>query len=221
MVTYPLHDVAAFTITRDKPLSCANLLAKQVVFPRLYPPQIFHLLFCLPGDIFPSIRPYFSKELRPFIDLQAFILTHTSLNACAHLSCVTFEGRKPYERQRDYSAWYGPVLWAKLPSRVRTLHSLEGFKRAVRGLDLEMLMDDSGCVCMACNAWFLVMSSSWYVSVDHYRICIYFIFKLIYTWISGYLLFYITYYLCPYLVVLLLLFYNWHMNKVVIIIIII
>ena len=48
--------------------------------------------------------------------------------------------------------YLGPVLWAKLPSRVRTLHSLESFKRAVRGLDLEMLMDDSGCVCMACNA---------------------------------------------------------------------
>ena len=48
--------------------------------------------------------------------------------------------------------YLGPVLWAKLPSRVRTLHSLEGFKRAVRRLDLEMLMDDSGCLCMACNA---------------------------------------------------------------------
>ena len=48
--------------------------------------------------------------------------------------------------------YLGPVLWAKLPSRVRTLYSLAGFKRAVRGLDLEMLMDDSGCVCMVCNA---------------------------------------------------------------------
>ena len=48
--------------------------------------------------------------------------------------------------------YLGPVLWAKLPSRVRTLHSLAAFKRAVRGLDLEMLMDDSGCVCMVCNA---------------------------------------------------------------------
>ena len=48
--------------------------------------------------------------------------------------------------------YLGPVLWAKLPSRVRTLHSLAGFKRAVRGLDLEMLMDDSDCVCMVCNA---------------------------------------------------------------------
>ena len=28
----------------------------------------------------------------------------------------------------------------------------------VRGLDLEMLMDDSGCVCMVCNAWLLDMS---------------------------------------------------------------
>ena len=38
-----------------------------------------------------------------------------------------------------YSLRYlGPVLWAKLPSRVRTLRSLAGFKRAVRGLDLEM-----------------------------------------------------------------------------------
>ena len=45
-----------------------------------------------------------------------------------------------------------PVLWAKLPPRVRTLHSLAGFKRAVRGLDLEMLMDDSSRVCMVCNA---------------------------------------------------------------------
>lgn len=117
MVTCPLHDVAAFTITRDKPLSCANLLAKQVVYPRLYPPQIFHLLLCLPGDIFPGIRPYFSKELRPFIDLQAFILTRTSLNACAHLSCVTFEGRKPYERQRGYSAWYNSVWYISLQSQ--------------------------------------------------------------------------------------------------------
>ena len=48
--------------------------------------------------------------------------------------------------------YLGPVLWAKLPSRVRTLHSLAGFKRTVGGLDLEMLMDDSGCVCMVCNA---------------------------------------------------------------------
>ena len=48
--------------------------------------------------------------------------------------------------------YLGPVLWAKLPSRVRTLHSLASFKRAVRGLDLEMLMDDSGFVCMVCNA---------------------------------------------------------------------
>ena len=42
--------------------------------------------------------------------------------------------------------YLGPMLWAKLPSRVRTLQSLADFKRAVRGLDLEMLMDDSGCV---------------------------------------------------------------------------
>ena len=46
----------------------------------------------------------------------------------------------------------GVNIDSQLPSRVRTLHSLAGFKRAVRGLDLEMLMDDSGCVCMVCNA---------------------------------------------------------------------
>ena len=48
--------------------------------------------------------------------------------------------------------YLGPVLWAKLPSLVRTLHPLAGFKRAVRGLDLEIVMDESGCVCMVCNA---------------------------------------------------------------------
>ena len=48
--------------------------------------------------------------------------------------------------------YVGPVLWAKLPSHVRSLHSLAGFKRAVGGLDLEMLMDDSGCACLVCNA---------------------------------------------------------------------
>ena len=49
--------------------------------------------------------------------------------------------------------YLGPVLWAKLPSRIRTLHSLAGFKRAVRGLDLEMLMGDGGCVdCLVCSA---------------------------------------------------------------------
>ena len=49
--------------------------------------------------------------------------------------------------------YLGPVLWAKLPSRIRILHSLAGFKRAVRGLDLEMLMDDGGCVdCLVCSA---------------------------------------------------------------------
>ena len=32
------------------------------------------------------------------------------------------------------------------------------FKRAVRGLDLEMLMGDGGCVdCLVCSAWFLDM----------------------------------------------------------------
>ena len=51
-----------------------------------------------------------------------------------------------------YGKHLGPVLWAKLPFRVRNVYSLAGFKRAVRGLDLEMLMDDSGCVCMVCNA---------------------------------------------------------------------
>lgn len=49
--------------------------------------------------------------------------------------------------------YLGPVLWAKLPSRIRTLNSLAGFKRAVRGMDLKMLMDDGGCVgCLVCSA---------------------------------------------------------------------
>ena len=61
--------------------------------------------------------PIFPKNYAPFIDLQAFILTHTSLNACAHLSCVTFEGRKPYERQRGYSAWYNSVWYISLQSQ--------------------------------------------------------------------------------------------------------
>jgi len=34
--------------------------------------------------------------------------------------------------------YLGPVLWTKLPSRVKSLHSQAGFKRAVGGLDLEI-----------------------------------------------------------------------------------
>ena len=70
-------------ITRGKPLSCANLLAKHVKWciQGSTHHKFFHHLLCLPGDIFPGIRPYFSKELRPFYRPSS-IHSHSYITKC-------------------------------------------------------------------------------------------------------------------------------------------
>lgn len=85
MVTYPLHDVAAFTITRDKPLSCANycanLLAKQVVYPRLYPPQIFPPPSLSAWRYFPWYSTLFFQRITPLYRPSS-IHSHSYITKC-------------------------------------------------------------------------------------------------------------------------------------------
>lgn len=59
-------------IARDKTLSCANFLAKQVVYPSLYPLQIFPL---------PSLSAWWS-----FSWYWTLFSTHIPLNVRAHFS---------------------------------------------------------------------------------------------------------------------------------------
>ena len=56
--------------------------------------------------------------------------------------CFSAAKHNDFKKYSEHTIHY---LW--------TLHSLAGFKRAVRGLDLEMLMGDGGCVdCLVCSA---------------------------------------------------------------------
>ena len=97
--------------------------------------------------------------------------------------------------------YLGPVLWAKLPSRIRTLHSLAGFKRAVRGLDLEMLMGDGGCVdCLVCSAWFLDM-----VFCFCFCFCfslfffVFFVFVFVFLYLFFFFVFFLLFFCCFFL----------------------
>ncbi len=42
--------------------------------------------------------------------------------------------------------YFGPLLWSKLPTNIRTIQSLKLFKREIRKLDLETLMASDDCI---------------------------------------------------------------------------
>ena len=89
-------------------------------------------------------------KLAPSYILDLFSTNHTAYNL--RVKEFTIPRFNSIHYGKHSLRYLGPVLWAKLPSHVRSLYSSAGFKRAVGGLDLEMLMDDSGCACLVCNA---------------------------------------------------------------------
>ena len=89
-------------------------------------------------------------KLAPSYILDLFSTKHTAYNL--RVKEFTIPRFNSIHYGKHSLRYLGPVLWAKLRSHVRSLYSLAGFKRAVGGLDLEMLMDDSGCACLVCDA---------------------------------------------------------------------
>lgn len=90
-------------------------------------------------------------KLAPSYIQDLFSANHTVYNL--RVKEFTFPRFNTINYGRHSLKYLGPVLWAKLPYRIRTLNSLVDFKRAVRGMDLKMLRDDSGCVgCLVSSA---------------------------------------------------------------------
>ena len=101
--------------------------------------------------MFVSIRMVLCETSMHAIIRIRMVLSETSMLLFVSVWC--------YAKPRCYYSYpYGVIRNLDAIIRVRMVLCETSmllcfeFKRAVRGLDLEMLMDDSGCVCMACNA---------------------------------------------------------------------